>query len=124
MKKRISRLVSRSRNLAHSTEPVEICRISMETERLKQKLDAMTDQVDWYRSRLSHLKYIEVTYEGLVANKAHELDRLLEFLGVGVVTGLSSDLVKVNSDNMSDVVENYDEVVEALTGTKYEQFLK
>jgi hypothetical protein len=41
-----------------------------------------------------------------------------------VVPGLSSDLVRVNPDNVSEVIENYDEVVRALTGTKYAQFLK
>ena len=124
LKKRISRLVSRFRNLAHSTERVEVCRISMETKRLKEKLDAMSKQIDQYRSRLSHLQYIELTYEDLVANQAYELKRLLEFLEMEVVPGLSSDLVKVNPDNVSEVIENYDEVVRALTGTKYEQFLK
>ena len=124
LKKRISRLVSRFRNLAHSTERVELCRISMETTRLKEKLDTMSKQIDDYRSRLSHLQHIEVTYEDLVANEAHELKRLLEFLEIQVVPGLSSNLVKVNPDNVSEVIENYDEVVRALTGSKYEQFLK
>ena len=124
LKNRTSRLVSRFRNLAHSTDRVEVCRISMETKRLKEKLDAMSKQIDQYRSRLSHLQYIEVTYEDLVTNQAYELKRLLEFLEMKVVPGLSSDLVKVNPDNVSEVIENYDEVVRALTGTKYEQFLK
>jgi LPS sulfotransferase NodH len=124
LKKRLSRLVSRFRNLAHSTERVEVCRISIETTQLKEKLDSMSEQIDQFRSRLSHLQYIEVTYEELVANQAHEIKRLLEFLELEVVMGLSSNLVKVNSNDLSEVIKNYDEVAQVLTGTKYEQFLQ
>lgn len=124
LKKRISRLVSRFRNFAHSTEPVEVCRISVEPKRLKQKLDSMSDQVDQYRSRLSHFDHIEVTYEDLVANQDREIMRVLEFLGIGMLTSLSTNLVKVNPNDLSEVIENYDEVVQALRRTKYEQFLR
>jgi LPS sulfotransferase NodH len=123
LKKRVSRLVSRFRNLAHSTERVEVCRISVDTARLKEKLDSMSQEIDQYRSRLSHLNPLEITYEDLVANQDRELQRVLDFLEIDVFPGLSTELVKVNSDRLSDVIENYDEVVQALFGTEHEQFL-
>ena len=47
---------------------------------------------------------------------------ILAFLGVPNVP-LESDLKKVNPDNLSELIENYDDVVKRLRDSRFAQFL-
>jgi hypothetical protein len=49
-------------------------------------------------------------------------DEVMEFLGVEKMP-LASDLKKINPDNLSELVNNFDDVRAALSGTRYEKYL-
>lgn len=123
LKKRVSRVVQRKRNLAHSEVKVAPMKVVLPVDRLEYKLRQIADLVGVYRERYQGANYLETTYEDLVAYPSNERARILEFLEVENESTLSSDLVKLNPDDLSKVIENYDEVVGALAGTEFERFL-
>jgi hypothetical protein len=73
--------------------------------------------------RASRLSHLEVTYEGLVRDPGR-FDDILDFLGVA--TGSEqphSNILKTRVGEQKDVIANYDEVVRALTGTRFAALL-
>ena len=64
-----------------------------------------------------------VTYEQLQFDADNTSQRILEFLDVDVSAELHSEYHKITPEQLSDAVENYDELVAATTGTELEQFL-
>lgn len=75
--------------------------------------------------RFSRTPTCEVEYERLAGDK-DAFGPVLEFLGLpaGDTGRLASALQKLRTKSQGDVVENYDEVRAALSGTAYEQFLE
>lgn len=72
---------------------------------------------------LLKLEYHTLGYEDLVADQDKEMMRLFSFLGVDKNIKVHAKTRKLSSDKLSDIVENYDEVANALMGTKFEQYL-
>jgi len=67
--------------------------------------------------------YSLVYYEDLVGPKGEQaLEQLQKFLGIPVVD-LSSSNLDMTSNDLHDVIKNFDEVATALKGTKYEAML-
>jgi hypothetical protein len=58
-----------------------------------------------------------------VINREAESRRVLDFLNIDQVAPLTTDLVKLNPDSLEDMIENYEEVKQALSGTDFEEFL-
>jgi hypothetical protein len=69
------------------------------------------------------LHYLEVTYESLVSEFDTEIRKVLKFLRVDKTMPLSSDLVKVNPDSLENIVENYEEIKQALISSEFKNFL-
>jgi hypothetical protein len=70
------------------------------------------------------LRHVKITYEALRADTRAYTARLHSFLGVaetGVTAG--STLIKLNVRPRADIVENYDELQRALTGTRFARLL-
>jgi hypothetical protein len=81
---------------------------------------------NWYSRRLSRHPKVELVYETLIeANRLSDRASILicELLDLEPEP-LGADLVKVNPDSLRDIVTNYDELVRALTGTEFEEFLE
>uniref|UniRef100_A0A0E0KEM7 Sulfotransferase n=1 Tax=Oryza punctata TaxID=4537 RepID=A0A0E0KEM7_ORYPU len=82
-------------------------------------------QVDDYtRDALENLKsinHITIYYEDLIRNRTKLLD-VLDFLKVPR-SKLVSRHVKIHTKPLSEQIENWDEVYNALNGTQYESFL-
>uniref|UniRef100_A0A453G853 Sulfotransferase n=8 Tax=Triticinae TaxID=1648030 RepID=A0A453G853_AEGTS len=79
---------------------------------------------DYTRKALENLKsvrHITLYYEDLVQNRTM-LVEVLDFLKVPV-RKLVSRHVKIHTKPLSDQIENWDEVYNALNGTKFESFL-
>ena len=76
-------------------------------------------------STISGLPSIEVCYEEYIGGHGKNYDdEICRALHLPVSpTGLMSPLQKVTSDNLRDVVKNYDQVAEHLSGTRFERFL-
>jgi hypothetical protein len=71
------------------------------------------------------LPTVEVFYEDYIGTDGADQDiRLCAALGQSAPKGgLSSPLKKVASDNLPDVIANYDQVAAFLSGTRFERFL-
>jgi hypothetical protein len=69
------------------------------------------------------IAYLEVRYESLVSVFETEIRKVLKFLEVDETMPLSSDLVKVNPDSLEDIVENYEEIKQALIGSEFKNYL-
>lgn len=124
LKKIVSNQTAKVRKIYHSTEPVEAIKIRINTKKLKRTLTYVTHQIEIYRVVFKDNPYLELTYESFVANRDRETQRLLQFLHISEpCISLTSDLVKLNSDSLEMLIENYDEVSQTLVGTEFERFL-
>lgn len=107
----------------HSRQTVGKLKIEIPTADLVKNLNRLSvDSQRWADIFAKTPNYISVRYEEFVNNRQHECMRLCGFLGIEV-QDMGSSLVKMTSDNLSDVIVNYDEVRECLMGTPYEDFV-
>ena len=81
------------------------------------KVDKQTQ--DSFREFFYSKPFLEVFYEDLTSNLGKELATIQTFLGVDVLD-LTPKTLKQGIYPLSEVVDNYSEVVEALRGTEYE----
>ena len=65
------------------------------------------------------LPVLHLQYEQLLVEPQATIDRIFSFLGVQSVE-FHSELKKNTSDNLRDVVENFDELKERYVGTQFE----
>jgi LPS sulfotransferase NodH len=110
---------------AHSGERVEAVRIRLRTDDLLDRMVAHDRQIEGARVRFKHVgvPYREVVYEDLVANEKEGFDSLFRFLGVEPQP-VASSLRKVNPTSHEELIENYDEVRDALAGTEFAPLLR
>lgn len=64
---------------------------------------------------------LQITYEELYTNRVKTIDKVLDFLGAPKIT-LHSPLRKINSDNVSDLVENIEELKEHFANSPHIEF--
>jgi hypothetical protein len=79
-----------------------------------------------YRERFTKdlkVPYLEVAYESLLENHDQEMRRTIDFLGLSDHVPLTSDFVKVNSDSLEDIIENYSEIKKYLQHTEFGKYL-
>jgi LPS sulfotransferase NodH len=120
LKTLISRAVKKKTGVSHSSKGVKKTTVQLRTDRLKRDLEKLdAENAAWERD-CAGMQFIRVNYEHFVANKQAELARLLGFLEIEGVPELETGRVKLTSDDLREVIENYDAVDKALRGTKYE----
>jgi LPS sulfotransferase NodH len=108
----------------HPREGAEIktVKLHVDVSAMLGSLERRAARIQAMRDRIADIPHLEVTYESFVADRDAEGARILPFLGVDVVP-MKTDLVKINPDTISDVIDNYDEVSAALAGTPFARFL-
>ena len=108
-------LVAKSRQGSYGDEPLVI-EPDKAIRSMAQRAfhDRLLDEI---ARRHPHLR---ITYEELARDPT--LDETLDFLGVQAAS-LRSDLRKLRIRPLSEVIENWDELSDALAGTPYEGFL-
>lgn len=99
-------------------------KVILELKDLVQDLDSISaEQAEW-KSRIGNdLPHLDLVYEDYVADTARGNDAMLDFLNVRHVP-LSSDLQKVNPDDLAQIIGNYEDVAAALQGTRYAEHLE
>jgi LPS sulfotransferase NodH len=110
----------------HRGEPVKKVRVQLDAGDLVNRLGQHEHSIASARSSLSRLRFrqLETFYEELIGRQGDaELVRILDFLGVGG-RQLGSSLVRVNDAPHAELIENYDEVRAALTGSRFESMLR
>ncbi|MBE9126705.1 MULTISPECIES: Stf0 family sulfotransferase [unclassified Coleofasciculus] len=73
-----------------------------------------------------NLPYITILYEDdLLKTEKHQetLNRIFDYLGLSSIP-VKTQLVRTTSDQLSDFIENYEEVVKAVRQTNYAEFLE
>lgn len=118
---------ARQRYHAWKDDVVETPAVTLDPQRVISWLKTLELRVRIARSILTLLpiKYIEVSYEKLMAEPSLVYD-ILAFLEVDMQPGspgLVSGFRKLNTYKRPDLIENYAEVESALRGTRFEHFL-
>lgn len=119
----VSHILARQRGVFHSRKALAPTKVHLDTLKLARELEKMADRVQRHRDIFSDGPYLEVFYEDFVARQDDEARRILDFLGIDEFEPLTSDLVKINPNNLEDLIENYQAVADALVGTPYESLL-
>jgi LPS sulfotransferase NodH len=120
----ISHQIAKASKIHHSTRPIaQQVKVSLPPQKVKASLMYRTQQIDQYRQMFSDNPYLEVTYEAFVSDPDEETRHILQFLDIEQFAPLTSPLVKINSDSLTELIDNYDEVARTLKGTAFENLL-
>jgi hypothetical protein len=126
LKRLVSHKIANTRDLRHSTKSVEPIKVHIDPKVLIDDFRRRQKRFARYRMRFIEVfdaPFLEVEYESLVADFDSEIRKVLKFLEIDKHIPLTSELVKVNPDSLEDIIENYDEVKQALISTEFENFL-
>jgi len=123
LKRYLSSETKKVRHIAHSTEPLKPVQIHIDSGKMKQDLARNTQQIAKYRAAFSSQPYLEVLYESFCANQEAETHKVLQFLGINEFVPLQTTLVKINPNSIAQIVDNYDQLVQALRNTSFEKYL-
>ena len=121
----ISRIRSNETGVFHAIEAQKQIKIRMPIPHLIQGLEGIKDEIDRLKQNVVDInrEYCLLTYENLIENRDEELFRILSFLDVNPDISLQCESKKITSEDLSQVVLNYDEVSNVLKNTPYEQYL-
>lgn len=122
--------VARSRRIFHlqDGEPLPpLAPVRLDAGGLAQQLDWREFGVTKMRARILNLRlpYIEAFYEELIGPRGEEkIAGILEYLGLEVPPNMpKSGLTRVSDVPTNSAIENFDEVCDALAGTRFEWML-
>lgn len=118
----VSILTAKARGGFHSDggKVVEAVKVHVPISGLLLKLNTIYEHSQLWTGLLSESEnYTKIKYEHFVKNKASEVSRLCEFLNVGNEQA-ESELKKMNSDDLCNVIENYEQVCSTLKGSRFE----
>ena len=120
----VSMLLAFKRGKFHSRNAgLESIKVRVPVKGLMSRLDRISeDNKYWKRSFSDYENYYHFSYESFVLNPSLHLNSIFDFLGIEPQK-LESDLKKINSNDLSILIENYDEVLSALEGSQYEKFI-
>ena len=119
LKTLISREVARTQNVYHAKSSIEIKKIRINTNTLLKGLGKIKRENEWWAEQLSGGDYMSVTYEEFVADKDSISKQMLSYLSIDNYHELGSSNVKITSDNLKDVVENYTDIINLLKHTEF-----
>lgn len=119
----VSRHIAKKRGIYMSTKPLEPVRTKLKPRKLVAEIRKAGNMVEKNRVLFSACPYLEVFYEDFVIETGEISKRILNFLETDESQQLTCDLVKTNIDALGPLVENYQEVCKALSGSPYEQLL-
>ncbi|MEQ8972137.1 MAG: Stf0 family sulfotransferase [Coleofasciculus sp. C1-SOL-03] len=100
-------------------------KIQVNCKLLMQYMEALQRQEKQYETILKNLPHLGVTYEkDLLGADKHQqtLNRIFEYLGI-LSRNVETSLLKIGSESLSDSIQNYEELVETISGTEYAKFL-
>ncbi len=124
LKKHVSAVTARARNVYATDRELEVFKVSLDTDTLVGDLDALAREEDEIERTVAGLATTTVVYEDLCADFEAAGSKVLRFLGVSDhERTLATPIKKINPDDLASIVENYDAVRRVLEGTAYEAFL-
>lgn len=126
LKALVSRALATKTGRFHSRDPVAGDQnVVIPLRGLKARLRRIEKAERIARASILGLGAVEIFYEDYISAEGASLDsQLCAALGLWVPDGgLSSSLRKLSSDDLRDVIANYNEVAACLSGTRFERFL-
>jgi LPS sulfotransferase NodH len=126
LKRLVSHKIANIQNLCHSTQSVESIKVHIDPKTLIDDFRRRRKRFAKYTNRFKDIfevPFLEVSYESLVANFNSEIQKVLKFLEIDTLKQLTSELVKINPDSLEDIVENYEEVKQAIISSEFKNFL-
>lgn len=123
LKRYLSGETKKVRGFSHTTSTLTSVKVHVRIDKLKKDLTRKPLHVNKHRRLFEEQPYLGVSYESFIGDREAESRRILRFLGVDESIPLVTDQVKMNPDSTEQIVENYDEVVQELRGTPFEQYL-
>ena len=128
LRQAISKIVASARGQWNdfSNKPIIRSKVNIECEKL-------IDEIKWFE-KLSHLEegilqpipHLRVVYENdLLRIEDHQktADIVFRYLGLSSAP-VKTNLRRVSSDNLSDSIENYEELMKSVHKTKYDKFVE
>ncbi len=127
-------MVAKSKNKWHTTLTEKKVKSSQKDSKVHINCDELFQEMKNGEMYLSmekktldqlEITYITIVYEDdlLPENKQQQtMDIIFDYLSLPSVL-VKTNLVRTTSDNMSDFIENYDELVKIISRTKYAKFL-
>ncbi|WP_320040578.1 sulfotransferase domain-containing protein [uncultured Desulfobacter sp.] len=98
--------------------------IHIESTTILQRIKKLELMEKSARESLSKHPYIELFYEEMVLDPKNEIGKIIKFIGVdGAINNERINMRKQNRSLLKETIENYNEIAEVLTGTKYEDYL-
>ena len=98
-------------------------KVSLNAERLVQRIEEILEYEEVAHNRFKDRDIVEIVYENLIDNPKSEFERVRKFLNINSIDPEKITLRKQNPEKLSELIENYEEVSQALAGTKYAHFL-
>lgn len=126
LKTYISRIRARQTGVYLSTGSLETVLLHVPVDSLVEKLAELEKEQRTLQSLLSRLALdsVTVSYESIASqSRESEVGRILSFLSVDPDIRLEPRSTKITPDDLGQVIDNYEEVVTALSDTAYRQFL-
>ncbi len=124
LKTLVSRTLLQHTQLAHSSVPLTKTMVYIDPKTVLRKLSRLREREKEWERIYAGLPVRKVYYEDVVADKTGEVRGMLNFLGVEISTTPNSPYVKINPDDLREVIINYEEVCAALAGTEFESCLR
>lgn len=119
----LSREALRNSKVAHTDKRLKVEKIRIPTDQLVSQLDKILWENRWAERIFPDLDLLTVYYEDFVNSKQEQLREISKFLGIKHYEGMKSSLIKLNPDKLSDLIDNFDQVANALKETQYERYL-
>ena len=126
LKKQISIVNSKTAPMAaHFNTKDKKRTVWLDPETIMETLEKLSDKIDEHREKFKDNPYMEYSYEDFFSNREPIVKEALEFLEIEEIE-LSAPgyLKKLSSDNLADIIENFNEVKEVLAGSKFEWMLE
>jgi LPS sulfotransferase NodH len=87
------------------------------------QLNKLLKEKSQCQSLLRDNPMLNLTYEDLFEDQSPTIQRIMDFLGITDPLFHMPDIVKLNPEKISELLENYEEVKQALSGTRWEKYL-
>ena len=124
LKMLVSRKLLNATNIAHSTVKLPQRTIELDTDNIIATLTRIDTKISLYKNRLRKFNALEVCYETFVENPVEKSKAVLQYLSLDTEVKLSTDLKKISSNNLKNVLSNYKEVKRTLMNTRFEKFIE
>ena len=103
---------------------VNLCKLDLNVSKAINDMKKRQENDIYFYNKIKKFKHrLVISYEDLFYYRDNTIKKVLDFLGVPVDLNLREQTKKITPDNLRDAISNYDELVEALKGTKFEKYL-